>query len=94
MYAIRSYYDLTQLPNRNYIEKEFHSRFEELKRYKIPFGVLFIDIDHFKQFNDIYGHDTGDDVLKFVANVITSYSIHYTKLYDLVNILCPGKPNT
>ncbi len=66
--------NLTQLPNRNYIEKEFHSRFEELKRYKIPFGVLFIDIDHFKQFNDIYGHDTGDDVLKFVAKTFTTNS--------------------
>ncbi len=60
--------NLTLLANRNYIEREIQSRFEEKKRFNVPFGILFIDIDHFKKFNDIYGHDVGDDVLKFVAN--------------------------
>jgi len=60
--------NLTQLPNRNYIEREIQSRYEAKMRYNVPFGILFIDIDHFKQFNDTYGHDMGDDVLKFVAN--------------------------
>ena len=59
---------LTGLANRNYTEKEIQSRFEEKKRLGMPFGVLFIDIDHFKRFNDQYGHDVGDSVLKFVAN--------------------------
>ncbi|MFH1157204.1 MAG: GGDEF domain-containing protein [Pseudomonadota bacterium] len=58
---------LTQLANRNYIDRELRSRFEEKKRFDMPFGILFIDIDHFKQFNDTYGHDVGDDVLKFIA---------------------------
>jgi len=60
--------NLTQLANRNYIEKEIQNRFEEKKRFNMPFGILFIDIDHFKNFNDSYGHDVGDDVLKFVAD--------------------------
>jgi len=60
--------NLTQIANRNYIDREIQTRFEEKKRYKVPFGILFIDIDHFKKFNDIYGHDVGDDVLKFVTN--------------------------
>jgi len=60
--------NLTQLPNRNYIEREIQSRYEAKMRYNVPFGILFIDIDHFKQFNVTYGHDMGDDVLKFVAN--------------------------
>ena len=60
--------NLTQLANRNYIEREIQSRFEEKKRFNMPFGILFIDIDHFKKFNDTYGHDVGDDVLKFIAN--------------------------
>jgi diguanylate cyclase (GGDEF)-like protein/PAS domain S-box-containing protein len=64
--------NLTQLANRNYIEKEIQSRFEEKKRLNVPFGIFFIDIDHFKKFNDTYGHDVGDDVLKFVANTFVS----------------------
>jgi len=65
--------NLTQLANRNYIEKEIQSRFEEKKRINVSFGILFIDIDHFKEVNDTYGHDVGDNVLKFIANTfITS----------------------
>jgi diguanylate cyclase (GGDEF)-like protein/PAS domain S-box-containing protein len=64
--------NLTQLPNRNYIEREIQSRYEAKMRYHVPFGILFIDIDHFKRFNDTYGHDVGDDVLKFVANTFTA----------------------
>lgn len=59
--------NLTQLANRNYIEREIQGRLEEHKRFKIPFGILFIDIDHFKIVNDTHGHDVGDKVLKFVA---------------------------
>ena len=64
--------NLTQLANRNYIEREIQSRFEEKKRFNMPFGILFIDIDHFKKFNDTYGHNVGDDVLKFVANTFVA----------------------
>ena len=60
--------NLTQLANRNYIEREIQNRFEEKKRFNVPFGILFIDIDHFKNVNDTYGHDVGDDVLRFMAN--------------------------
>jgi diguanylate cyclase (GGDEF)-like protein/PAS domain S-box-containing protein len=66
--------NLTQIANRNYIEREIQTRLEEKKRYNMPFGILFIDIDHFKKFNDIYGHDVGDDVLKFVTNTFVANS--------------------
>lgn len=64
--------NLTQLANRNYIERELHSRFEEKKRFNVPFGILLMDIDHFKRFNDTYGHDVGDKVLKFVADTFVN----------------------
>ncbi|MFO7861516.1 MAG: diguanylate cyclase [Desulfosalsimonas sp.] len=66
--------NLTQLANRRYIESEINNRLEEKKRFNLSFGILFIDIDHFKQFNDTYGHDVGDKVLKFIANNFTSNS--------------------
>lgn len=59
---------LTQLANRTFIEREILNRFYETKRCGIPFGILFIDVDHFKRVNDRYGHDVGDKVLKFIAN--------------------------
>jgi len=64
--------NLTQLANRNYIEREIQSRFEEKKYFNMPFGILFIDIDHFKKYNDIYGHPAGDEVLNFVANTFVA----------------------
>lgn len=61
---------LTRLPNRRFIEMEIRNRIGEKKRFSTPFGILFMDIDHFKKFNDTYGHDVGDMVLKFVAKTL------------------------
>jgi diguanylate cyclase (GGDEF)-like protein/PAS domain S-box-containing protein len=61
---------LTGLANRHYIEKELAIHLNEEKRFKTPFGILFVDIDHFKTFNDTYGHAVGDQVLKYVANTM------------------------
>lgn len=65
---------LTQLANRSYLEREIQASIDEYRRQKIPFGVIFIDIDHFKRFNDAYGHDVGDEILKCVANTLLSNS--------------------
>ena len=62
--------NLTRLANRNYIEKEFLTRFEEERRFGVLFGILFMDIDDFKKVNDTYGHDVGDQILKFVADTL------------------------
>lgn len=54
--------------------REFHRRLDEniegSKRHQYPVSLLLIDIDHFKHFNDTYGHQTGDFVLKTVGHVI------------------------
>lgn len=65
---------LSALPNRDHIESELDLNFQELNRYKNSFGVLFLDIDHFKRFNDTYGHDAGDLILKTVANTLRASS--------------------
>jgi len=71
---------LTGLPNRRHLEGYLHSRLEELHRSGVGFGFLFMDIDHFKQFNDQYGHDIGDQLLTIVANTL-SFSI---RRFDMV----------
>jgi diguanylate cyclase (GGDEF)-like protein/PAS domain S-box-containing protein len=58
---------LTRLANRQHTEATLQIRLDELSRYGWPFGVLFIDIDHFKPFNDEHGHEVGDKVLKLVS---------------------------
>jgi diguanylate cyclase (GGDEF)-like protein/PAS domain S-box-containing protein len=61
---------LTAVGNRRYGEMTLATRMFDLHTHDIPFGVLFMDIDHFKRFNDQYGHRTGDDVLVMVARSI------------------------
>jgi len=61
---------LTKIGNRRSLINAITERLSELRRYDRPFGVLFIDIDHFKPINDIYGHRVGDQVLKMVADTL------------------------
>lgn len=63
---------LTGLPNRKCIDVFLSSKFNEFKMADIPFGVLFVDIDKFRDFNDIYGHEVGDEVLKMIAKTCSS----------------------
>lgn len=71
---------LTELPNRRYLEMSLALRVSELLRYGWPFGVLLLDIDHFKEVNDRYGHQAGDRTLKMVARTL-SYS---SRVFDVV----------
>lgn len=62
---------LTELLNHRVFQENIHSRFNEWKRYNRDFSLVMLDIDFFKRFNDQYGHQTGDDVLKIVSAAIS-----------------------
>ncbi|HCC53949.1 MAG TPA: sensor domain-containing diguanylate cyclase [Desulfobulbaceae bacterium] len=59
--------DLTSLYTKNYFIKTCHREYSRAKRYGEKFAILMLDIDHFKKFNDTYGHPHGDEGLKSVA---------------------------
>ncbi|MGI1679067.1 MAG: diguanylate cyclase [Cellvibrionaceae bacterium] len=62
--------ELTEIPNRRYFEERFLQEWRSLLRKKEHLGILYIDIDYFKKYNDQYGHAAGDLCLKNVANII------------------------
>lgn len=63
---------LTGLNNRRTFDEMLTKECQRAARNRCPLSVLFIDVDHFKTFNDTYGHQTGDDVLSSVAGCIGS----------------------
>ncbi|WP_448213603.1 DUF484 family protein [Colwellia sp. MEBiC06753] len=64
-----AHYDrLTGVANRRLMEVTITEELSRQKRYNVPFSLLFIDCNKFKQINDTYGHDCGDKVLSYVAN--------------------------
>ncbi|MCB9637864.1 MAG: diguanylate cyclase [Myxococcales bacterium] len=63
---------LTGLYNHRTMMERSHTMFEAARRFKRPLSVMMMDIDHFKQLNDTYGHPVGDRVLHHVAGVLQS----------------------
>jgi diguanylate cyclase len=61
---------LTGLANRKAFDDEFTRACDEARKQRQPLTLAVLDIDHFKKFNDTWGHQTGDQVLRFVASVI------------------------
>ena len=65
-----SFDGLTGLFNHEYFQNMLRQEFSSSRRYNRPMGLILIDIDHFKQFNDTWGHQVGDLVLREVAQLI------------------------
>lgn len=63
---------LTGLHNRRYLEESIGHELMRAKRHHQQLSVLMLDMDHFKRFNDNFGHDAGDYVLKSLATLLTN----------------------
>lgn len=61
---------VTQLPNRRALDERLEEAIQLSNRSGRPFSVVMMDLDRFKTVNDTFGHDTGDDVLRQIANAL------------------------
>jgi len=64
--------ELCGIANRRFMKEKIKMLIDLNQHYDMTFGLVFVDIDHFKRINDTYSHDTGDKVLKMVSNTMLS----------------------
>jgi diguanylate cyclase (GGDEF)-like protein len=62
---------LTDLPNRRNLVHRIKAEWDRTLRKNKPFSILIIDIDDFKSYNSVYGHEQGDAALQAIANILT-----------------------
>lgn len=62
--------ELTRLLNRREFQRILSEEWERSVRFKRPFALVMVDIDHFKKINDTHGHQVGDEVLRHVASLL------------------------
>jgi diguanylate cyclase (GGDEF)-like protein len=66
--------ELTGLYNRHFVWQELKSEFSRTRRFRLDLSCLMIDLDHFKEVNDRYGHPAGDLILKKIASLLSENS--------------------
>ena len=71
---------LTGIGNRRYLENRLEMAIAENQRFQSSVGLLFLDIDDFKAFNDIHGHEVGDKILRMVVGNLN----HNLRLTDTI----------
>jgi diguanylate cyclase (GGDEF)-like protein/PAS domain S-box-containing protein len=64
---------LTGLYNRRFLEESLEKELHQAARRKETVAILFIDLDHFKKFNDTFGHEAGDTVIRAVAELFRGF---------------------
>lgn len=62
--------DLTGLYNRRFAVAEIEQLIYNWERYQTPFSLVYLDVDKFKEVNDIFGHEKGDMILKWIGNYL------------------------
>ena len=60
---------LTGLFNRRHLQESLDKELQRAKRKERPLSIIFLDLDHFKRFNDVFGHEAGDTVLQSMADI-------------------------
>jgi diguanylate cyclase (GGDEF)-like protein len=63
---------LTGLPNRRAFDDILDREWRRARRYEVPLAMIMVDVDHFKDYNDFYGHLAGDACLKTIAEILRS----------------------
>ena len=71
---------LTDLANRRYVEMNLQMKANEMLRYGWQFGLIMMDINHFKDVNDRYGHNVGDEALRMISRTL----LYSSRSADLV----------
>lgn len=66
---------LTGLSNRRAFDQMLITEWARAQRTQKPMALLFVDVDHFKLFNDRHGHQTGDECLRAVAGVVSRHAV-------------------
>jgi len=61
---------LTGLFNRRYLEETLERELRRVQRKEAPLGIIMLDLDHFKRFNDTYGHPAGDNLLRSLGQLL------------------------
>jgi diguanylate cyclase (GGDEF)-like protein/PAS domain S-box-containing protein len=90
---------LTGIFNRRYFDEELHNELSRAGRRRVPLSLLMIDVDHFKNYNDTYGHLNGDDCLRDVAACLAATVAHTPAIVcrfggEEFGVILPGMDKT